>query len=53
MKDEIQKLMDQIKETFPKGCDGFDCDDCPLSEGTEDDGREGLCDAIQNLPRPH
>ena len=47
MKDQIQKLLDQIKRDFPNGCDSMDCKDCPLDRG--DAVAVQVCDMLVKL----
>lgn len=47
MNNKIQKLLDQIKEDFPNGCEGMDCDKCPCFTEERDTLERKVCDAVE------
>lgn len=47
MSDKIQKLLDQIRRDFPNGCEGQDCNHCPLYSEEPNTLIRKLCDAVE------
>ena len=47
--EKAKKLIDNIRQEFPKGCTNMRCDDCPFINAYEDTIEQHLCSILINM----